>query len=164
MIRLTRRFKNGKINSVEKRKFYRDGLTEEIIGEIAVIITSDGHTVETYTLVDGKKRFFATLSGSHWCAHGDSIASAIADALWKDPSRRPSMQSLVESVKSNRKHKFTLNEFRLLTGACMSGCRSALAKAKRDESPMTAHDIRDIISKEWGNKLISVLGWEGVKS
>jgi hypothetical protein len=145
------------------RKLYRDGLEEEITGPIRVSQTSDGHTVERYTLANGKKRFFATLAGTHWCAHGDTIANAVADALWKDPERRPSMQSLVESVKGNRKHKFTLNEFRLITGACLTGCRSALAQAGKDESPMTAFEIRDIVSREWGNKLISLLGWEGTK-
>ena len=149
---------------METRKLYRDGLEEEISGPIRVSQTSDGHIVERYALANGKKRFFATLAGTHWCAHGDSIANAVADALWKDPERRPSMQSLVESVKDNKKHKFTLNEFRLITGACLTGCRAALAQAGRDESPMTAFDIRDIVSREWGNKLISVLGWEGEKS
>jgi hypothetical protein len=149
---------------METRKLYRDGLTEEITGPILVHTTSDGHVVESYNLANGKKRFFATLAGTHWCAHGDSIANAVADALWKDPWRRPSMRALVESVKGDKKHKFTLNEFRFLTGACLTGCRSALAQAGRDDSPMTAFDIRDIVSREWGNKLISVLGWEGVKS
>jgi hypothetical protein len=149
---------------METRKLYRDGLTEEIAGPIRVSQTSDGHTVERYTLANGKKRFFATLAGTHWCAHGDTIANAVADALWKDPERRPSMQSLVESVKGDQKHKFTLNEFRLITGACLTGCRSALAQAGRDDSPMTAFDIRDVVSREWGSKLISVLGWEGAKS
>lgn len=146
------------------RKLYRDGLEEEITGPIRVSQTSDGHTVERYTLANGKKRFFATLAGTHWCAHGDTIANAVADALWKDPERRPSMQSLVESVKGDRKHKFTLNEFRLITGACLTGCRSALAQIGRDDSPMTAFEIRDIVSREWGTKLISLLGWEGLKS
>lgn len=146
------------------RKLYRDGLEEEITGPIRVSQTSDGHTVERYTLANGKKRFFATLAGTHWCAHGDTIANAVADALWKDPERRPSMQSLVESVKGDRKHKFTLNEFRLITGACLTGCRSALAQIGRDDSPMTAFEIRDTVSREWGTKLISLLGWEGLKS
>lgn len=147
------------------RKFYRDGLEEDIAGPIKVITTSDGHIVETYRLSDGKQRFFATLAGSHWCAHGETIAAAIADALWKDPSRRPSMESLMESIKTEgRTHKFTLNEFRTLTGACLAGCRSAISAAKRDESPMTAEDIRDIISFEWGNKLIAILGWNEVTS
>jgi hypothetical protein len=149
---------------MKTRKIYRDGLEEEIIGPIRVIHTSEGHILESYKLANGKKRFFATLAGTHWCAHGDTIANAVADALWKDPERRPSMQSLVESVKGDKKHKFTLNEFRLITGACLTGCRAALAQAGRDESPMTAFDIRDTVSREWGTKLISVIGWEGKKS
>lgn len=149
---------------METRKLYRDGLEETIMGPIKVSKTSDGHTIERYMLANGKKRFFATLAGTHWCAHGDTIANAVADALWKDPERRPDMQTLKESVKGNLKHKFTLNEFRLLTGACLVGCRSALAQVGRDDSPMTAFDIRDVVSREWGNKLISVLEWEKEKA
>lgn len=146
---------------MKARKFYRDGLDEEICGPIKVRVTSDGHTIESYKDTKGRQRYFATLSGTHWCAHGDSVASAVADALWKDPKQRPSLDSLkVEINKIGKKRKITLNEFRMLTGACLSGCRSALERAGRDDSPITAFEIRDNISKEWGNKLISVLGWE----
>lgn len=146
---------------MKSRKIYRDGLEEDIVGKISKSTTSDGHVVESYKLANGTRRFFATLAGSHWCAHGDTIANAIADALWKDPARRPSMETLVASVKSEgHGHKFTLNEFRVLTGACLTGCRTALARTGRDDSPMLAKEIRDIVSVEWGNKLLSVLGWD----
>lgn len=148
---------------MKKRNFYRDGLKEEITGPIKVHTTSDGHVVESYKLASGKRRFFATIAGSHWCAHGDTIASAVADALWKDPERRPSAESLIEEIKSfGKDRKITLNEFRMITGACLTGCRTALAQAGRDESPFTAHDIRATVSREWGNKLISMIGWEKV--
>lgn len=150
---------------MDKRKFYRDGIEETISGPIKVRVTSDGHTVESYNTVDGRKRFFATLSGSHWCAHGATIADAVADAIWKDPSRRPSAESLVASIKKDGKdRKITLNEFRVITGACLTGCRDALAKAGRNDSSMTANNIRDIVSFDWGNKLLSILGWNEVKS
>lgn len=164
-MKLINPLKNGKIEPMEARIFYRDEIQERIIGKIRVHITLDGHVIESYKLSDGTKRFFATLSGSHWCAHGDTVANAIADAIWKDPSRRPSMEALVESIKKDgRSRKITLNEFRLLTGACLVGCRSALASVGKDESPLTAKDIRDVVSFDWGNKLLSVLGWEEVKS
>ena len=147
------------------RKVYRDGLEELVVGPIRVTVTSDGHTIESYKLSDGRRRFFATLAGTHWCAHGETVAAAVADAIWKDPTKRPSMESLVASIKSDgRSRKITLNEFRVLTGACLTGCRDALAKAGRDDSPMTAADIREVVSFEWGNKLISVLGWNEVTS
>jgi hypothetical protein len=150
---------------MKTRKLYRDGLEEEVVGPIQVSVTSDGHTVESYMLANGKKRFFATLSGTHWCAHGDTVASAVADAIWKDPARRPPMEAVVAEIKqAGRGRKITLNEFRLLTGACSAGCRAALARAGLDESPMTAFEIRDRVSKDWGNKLLSVLGWTEVKS
>lgn len=143
------------------RKIFRDGLEENIQGPIKVIQTSDGHIVESYKLTNGKRRYFATLAGTHWCAHGDTIAQAVADALWKDETKRPSMEYLkAEIQEAGKERKISLNEFRLLTGACAVGCREALKQAGRDETPLTAFEIRDYISRDWGNKLISVLGWE----
>lgn len=146
---------------MKTRKFYRDGLEEVISGPIRVHTTSDGHVVESYRDSTGKRRYFATLSGTHWCAHGGSVAAAVADAIWKDPERRPSLSALKQQIRTaGKKYKISLNEFRVLTGACLSGCRSALEAAKMDDSPFTAFEIRDHISKEWGGKLLSVLEWD----
>jgi len=146
---------------VTTRKFYRDGLEELITGPVRVSVTSDGHTIESYKLASGKRRYFATLYGTHWCAHGDSVAEAVADAIFKDPDQRPSIDSLVQAIrKAGKSRKITLSEFRMLTGACLAGCKSALEQAGRDTSPITAFQIRDLVSLDWGNKLIRILGWE----
>lgn len=146
------------------RAFYRDGLEEQITGSIRVHTTSDGHTIESYRLSNGQRRFFVTLAGSHWCAHGHTVAEAVSDAIFKDPAKRPSLESLVKTIRADGKsRKIALGEFRILTGACLVGCHAALEKAGRDTSPMTATDIRDAVSREWGNKLISVLGWQEEK-
>lgn len=164
-MKLLRRLKPGRAKPMEARKIYRDGMTEDIIGPILTSVTGDGHVIESYTLLNGQKRFFATIAGSHWCAHGDTVASAVADALWKDPERRPSAEQLIKEINSDGKdRKITLTEFRLITGACLTGCRTALARAGKDESPMTAYDVRDAVSKEWGNKLLSMLGWNEVRT
>lgn len=164
-MKLINLLKTGRTKSMEARKFYRDGLEEKIIGKIVTTKTSDGHIVESYRLANGNRRFFVTLSGTHWCAHGDTIANAVADAIWKDPTKRPSMEMLVASIKKEgQSRKITLNEFRVLTGACLTGCRSAIAQAGVDESALTAKEIRDRVSFEWGNKLLSVLGWQEIKS
>jgi hypothetical protein len=145
---------------MKNRTIYRDGLEENIdSGGIKVAITREGHVVEKYR-VGGRVRFFATLAGTHYCAHGDTAAAAIADALWKDPERRPSAAALVAEIReSGRLRKITLQEFRLLTGACSEGCRVAIARANVSGTAMTAFDIRDKISRDWGNKLLDILGW-----
>lgn len=146
---------------MKTRKFYRDGLEEEISGPIRVSVTSDGHTIESYKLANGNRRHFATLAGTHWCAHGDTVADAVTDAMFKDPVQRPSIDSLVHSIRgAGKARKITLSEFRILTGACLVGCKTALERAGRDSSPMIATEIRDVVSREWGSKLLRVLGWE----
>lgn len=146
---------------MRKRTIYRDGLEEEVIGPIRVSATSDGHVIERYKLSNGTRRYFATLAGTYWCAHGDTIAEAVADAIFKDPAQRPSLESLAKEIRAEGKsRKVTLSEFRMLTGACLTGCKSALERAGRDTKPMTAFEIRDIVSREWGEKLIRVIGWE----
>lgn len=145
---------------MEARSFYRDGVDEKIIGPIRIRHTREGHTVEAYKTDKGKDRFFVTLAGTHWCAHGDSVASAVSDAIWKDPVKRPSKDALkAEIQKFGKERKITLSEFRVLTGACLAGCQLALAAAGRDETPLTAHEIYKHISKEWGWQLLSILEW-----
>lgn len=141
---------------------YRDGLNERVDSLPVVSTNREGHTIESYC-VDKKPRFFVTLKDSHWCAHGSSVAEAVADAIWKDPARRPPLEKIKsEIVEHGTSRLISLNEFRLLTGACSEGCRVALARAGLDGSPMTAKSIRDSVSQEWGSKLISILGWEEV--
>ncbi len=148
--------------SKEKINIYRDGVAMDIDKDkgIEVSHTRDGHVVETYH-VNGVPAYFVTLKNSTFCAHGSSIAEAVTDAEWKDPSKRPSREALVKEIQDAGKTRLiSLLEFRLLTGACQEGCRIAIARAKVSGGPMTAFDIRDKVSREWGNKLIQLLGWE----
>lgn len=138
---------------------FRDGLSEKAEGPPKVSLTREGHTVESYR-VAGVERFFVTLAGSHYCAHGNSLAEAVADALWKDEKKRPSMEAVKAEIrKEGKSRKITLGEFRVLTGACMAGCREALKQAGLDGSPMIAKDIRKHFP-EWGAKLFAILEWE----
>jgi hypothetical protein len=106
------------------------------------------------------RKYFVTLKDSPYCAHGSTVAEAVADALWKDPAKRPSLEGLAETIReAGKARKISLPEFRLLTGACSEGCRVAIKRAGVSGKPMTAFDIRDKVSKDWGDKLLSVLGW-----
>lgn len=159
---LMRLFNLGK-TKMKGRKFFRDDIEEVIVGDVKTHVTRDGHTIEKYTLENGDVRFFATISGMYYCAHGDTEAEAIADALWKDESKRPSMDALKKEIqKAGIDRMISLNEFRILTGACKTGAMAALRQKGLKPNPMTAKDVRDKVSKEWGEKLISVLGWNEV--
>jgi len=138
---------------------FRDGLREEIDGPPRVFYTREGHTVEEY-FVDKTKRFFVTLADSFYCAHGSSLAEAISDAVWKDESKRPSLEKLkAEISEAGFDRKITLMEFRVLTGACLDGCRVALKRKGLDGSPMTGPEIIKEFP-EWGQTLYGVLEWE----
>lgn len=140
-------------------QYYRDKLMLDIDAPFKVSETAEGHIVERYK-VKGKRGYFVTLAGTHWCAHGDSVASAIADAIWKDPKRRPTLDALKSEIQeAGKDRKITLQEFRVLTGACSEGCRSALERAGLDGSPMKAKDIAKHFP-DWGRKLLSVLEWD----
>lgn len=141
----------------QKVLIFRDGLEEFADSSPRVSVTRDGHTVESYT-VNGAQRFFVTLYGSHYSAHGATIAEAVADAIWKDEKRRPSLEALRADIQAAGKHrKITLHEFRVLTGACLEGCRVALKREGLDGSPMTAHEVAKHFP-DWGRKLLAVLG------
>lgn len=138
---------------------FRDGLTEQAEGPPVVSTTREGHRVESYR-VDGVDRFFVTLAGTFYCAHGNTLVEAIADAIWKDEKKRPSLEAVKEDIrKEGRDRKITLQEFRILTGACQAGCMAALKRAGLNGSPMIAADIKKHFP-EWGQKLLSILEWE----
>lgn len=141
-----------------KQVIFRDGLEERADGPPVVSATREGHRVESYR-VGGSDRFFVTLAGSHYCAHGNTLAEAIADAIWKDEKKRPSLEAIKESIRSDGKtRKITLQEFRILTGACQTGCQVALKNAGLDGSPMRASDIKKHFP-DWGAKLLKILEW-----
>lgn len=138
-------------------KIFRDGVSHQIDSRVSIRTTSDGHVIESWKS-NGKRVYFANLFDSVYCAHGGSAAQAIGDAIWKDPKRRPSMEALVEEIKPViATRKITLNEFRLLTGACESGCRHFLEqRGLKSSVEMTLKEFIPI-GGEWALKLKSVL-------
>lgn len=140
-------------------KLFRDGLEQEIDARPIMSRTAEGHAVETY-FVKGKKKFFVTLAGLPYCAHGATLAQAIADAIWKDEKQRPTLQAVKEIIcKAGKLYKISVQEFRVLTGACSEGCAMALEKAGLDGSPMVIEDVVKYFP-EWGHKLQSILEWD----
>lgn len=138
---------------------FRDGLEENSDGPVVVSTTREGHRVESYS-VDGQKRFFVTLSGSHYCAHGNSLAEAIVDAIWKDEKKRPSLEAIKAEIQKDGKGRLiTLQEFRVLTGASQRGCQIELKRAGLNGSPMTGAEIKKHFP-EWGSKLFAILEWK----
>lgn len=139
-------------------KIFRDGLEEQADGPPLVSTTREGHRVEKYR-VNGVDRFFVTLVESHYCAHGNTLAEAVADAVWKDEKKRPSLEAVKESIRNEGKgRKITLQEFHILTGACQTGCQVALKRAGLDGSPMKASDIKKHFP-DWGGNLLEILEW-----
>ena len=142
-------------------KYYRDKTTFEVLEKPKVYQNQEGHTIERCKTKNGNL-FFVTLKDSHYCAHGKTLADAVADAKYKDPSQRPKIDELLFEIKQAGKNRvITLNEFRFITGACRVGCEQALDKVGLSHvSAMSAYDIRDKVSREWGKKLIDMIGWE----
>jgi len=147
---------NGMNKEGNKMQYFRDGLTQEIDTQVKVKTTREGHTVEEY-LVDGVKKYFVTLAGSHYCAHGSSVGEAISDAIWKDESKRPTLNDLKKEIlAAGSERKITLQEFRVLTGACLEGCRIALTRAGLSGEPMLPKEILNHFP-DWGTALYRVL-------
>ena len=135
----------------------RDSVIHTLDGNVSIRTTSDGHVIESWKS-NGKRVYFANLYNSVYCAHGDTAAQAIGDAIWKDPKRRPSLEKLVAEIKPVVKtRKITLKEFRVLTGACESGCKHFLEQKGLPLSvKMTLAEFMPI-GGEWAKKLAEVL-------
>ena len=140
-------------------KIFRDGIEYNLDPgkKVSVRTTPDGHVIESW-ISNGKRIYFANLFNSVYCAHGDSAAQAIGDAIWKDPARRPSLDALVVEIKPKvDTRKITVNEFRVLTGACESGCKHFLEQHNMSFGvTMTLAEFLPI-GGEWALKLKAVL-------
>lgn len=141
------------------KKIYRDGVEHGLdVGSTpSVKITRDGHVIESW-MSGGKRVYFANLKDSVYCAHGDTIAQAVGDAIFKDPAKRPSIDALIAEIKPVVKtRKITVQEFIILTGACLTGCRDFLNnKGLSQTVSMTLDDFMPI-GGEWATRLKKVL-------
>jgi hypothetical protein len=140
-------------------KIYRDGI-EHILDKgcrVSIRTTSDGHVIESWK-ERGKRVYFANLSDGVYCAHGETQAQAIGDAIWKDPKRRPSLEALVAEIKPKIKtRKISIKEFQILTGACQSGCVHFLKTHNLPlDTEMTLTEFMPI-GGDWAKKLNEVL-------
>lgn len=140
-------------------RVYRDGTSHSLDkgSKIFVRTTSDGHTIESWRS-EGKRVYFANLANSVYCAHGDTSAQAIGNAIWKDPKLRPPLEDLVAEIKPQIKtRKITVREFRLLTGACETGCRDFLVARGMNMSASMTLDEFIPVGGDWARKLKEVL-------
>ena len=138
-------------------EIYRDGITHKVDGKISVHTTPAGHVIESWE-TNGKRVYFANLNDSVYCAHGDTPEQAIADAQWKDPKLRPSIEDLVNEIRPIIKtRKINVKEFRLLTGACVIGCRDFLEqKGLPLDIELTVEEFKPI-GGEWANTLENII-------
>ena len=138
--------------------FFRDGISITLKAPPKVYTTRDGHAVEEY-VDEGSTKYFVTLAGSFYCAHGDTLSSAILDATWKDEAKRPSLKVLKDEITlAGKDRAISLGEFRVLTGACSEGCRVAIKRAGLSGEPMVAKEIIKHFP-EWGANLYRALEW-----
>ncbi len=141
------------------KSIYRDGIEyRDVKSDIKTRVTSDGHIIESWVTNEGKKVYFANLKNSVYCAHGTTAAEAIGEAIWKDPAKRPSLEKLVAKIKPKlNTYKISVTEFRILTGACKTGCDHFLqAHNLSSNVKMTLKEFLPI-GGDWAKKLEQVL-------
>ncbi len=137
---------------------FRDGLELKSAAPPRVVIR-DGHTCEVVKTEDGDK-WFVTLGGTPFCAHGESFHDAVIAAKEK---QNPGAGRADAVARVQTSGDINLLDFCLVTGACRAG---ATAWAKQEGLSLTAKiTLKDALkrldkssSSSWGERLREELG------
>ena len=88
-------------------------------------------------------------------AHGETIKQAIKDVNFKFLQETFDLDSLVSEIKE--KQTVSINEYRLLTGACSSGVKNFMSNKNitKDELPLS--EVLYITRNEYGGGKINEL-------
>lgn len=136
-------------------KQYRDGLELNSKGESFTL--GNEALIEVFYTDSGQKRYFATLLGRPFSAHGYTVEEAVEEAKIK----RDGQRKLSEEEKSKLRadgYKFSVLEFRRITGACNAGIDDWLKKRGLDRSvKMTIDELRTAGASDWAESLKQAL-------
>lgn len=100
-----------------------------MVDGIATILRSkknrEGFEISKGTFFNTKKECFVAKKDKY-TAHGETIRQAIEDVNFKYLQENSNVQDIVNQVKST--NKITVSQFRLITGACSTGCKNFLTE------------------------------------
>ncbi|RDY58471.1 leucine-rich repeat domain-containing protein [Flagellimonas nanhaiensis] len=108
--------------------------------------------VSDMTIYEGKffnrdKKCFVASKGEYW-AHGHTIREAIDDVVFKFMQEDSNIEEVVSNIKKSQ--IMTVNQFRLLTGACRAGCQNFLEQRKMKKTSFPLNEALDILNGQYG--------------
>ena len=103
--------------------------------------------------IDNKECFVA--EKGRFTAHGKDVKSAIEDVNFKFMQEELDVSSLVSEIKE--RGVISVNEYRLLTGACLTGCNNFLESKGITKRELTIKEALDLTNGSYGSeKLIEL--------
>ena len=130
---------------------YRDGLDAFTCGEV---IETEKAIVEILykDKTTDKKLYFAEIKGTTLCAHGYTVEDAIEEAYFKDKNYKISEEEKQKYREPD--FRFTVGQFRRLTGACKAGINEWLESRNLDWSiKMSVAEFEKAGGGQWVEEL-----------
>ncbi len=122
-----------------------------MIDSIATIIKST-KTVGDFTIYEAetfnfKNKCFVAQKGEYY-AHGENIKQAVSNVNFKHLQDNVVINDLVKQIK--QKQTITVEEFRLITGACSLGCKEFMQRNNLYGSEYPLQEALKLIKNQYG--------------
>lgn len=128
----------------------------QMIDRIATVIRkrkkSDEFTIYSGQFFNTKRDCFVAKKGNLY-AHGNSLREAIEDVNFKYLQTNFNIDEIVKEIKETQ--IMSVNHFRLLTGACRSGCKNFLDENNIEKRELPLIEAIDLIRGRFGWSKIS---------
>jgi hypothetical protein len=125
-------------------------------------IVESNKTIGELTILKGfyknsKKNVYVVFKGE-FSAHGNSIREAKNDLEFKILSKNFNVDDLVNKIK--KENKVTINDYRLLTGACSSGVNNFLNENNVNVEEMSLNEAIELTNGAYGSERFKqLIGW-----
>lgn len=135
-----------------------DGKTLKGIDGIPTVIDHERKvgefTVFKGSYLKGGKKVFVALKEA-FAAHGDSLKKAIEDCNFKFLQSTIDVEAYAQEVKE--RGVMTVMDYRLLTGACKSGCMHFLKQKGVKETEMELEKALELVQGSYGSERVNKL-------
>jgi len=125
--------------------------TIQMVDGIATIMRKKKR-VSDINVYEGKffnrnQKCFVANKGDYW-AHADTIRQAVEDVNFKFLQENFNVEEIVKEIKESK--TITVNQFRLLTGACSGGCSNFMEQRNLTKTEYPLNEAFEILKGQFG--------------
>ena len=93
------------------------------------------------------RKCFVANKGDYW-AHADTVRQAVEDVNFKFLQENFNVEEIVKEIKESK--MISVNQFRLLTGACSGGCSNFMAQRNLTKTEYPLQEALGLLRGQFG--------------